>query len=378
MKVLHVAPSLAVSYGGPAYSVRAYARAARIHGCDVDVIAPAATHDSLVDLSGDARLRTFRVHGRAAFVASPALWAWLRRNGGEYDVVHVHGLFNPVSSVAARICVRRSWALVIRPFGTLSRFTFAHRRSTMKRCYFAVIERRNLQRAGAIHFTTDGERLNAAGFGVGTETHAHVVPPPWTPDTCSRSPSRRHGSTVLLIGRLHPVKAIECLLAAWPVVVGCVPTARLVIAGDGERRYVASLREQARALGTRASASIDFAGFVTGPAKQRLFDDATIVACPSYHENFGVSVLEACANGLLVVLSPEVQLAPFIVEHGLGILSRRDPASLAAALVAALSDAALRARAESGRTLIEQHFDPATVGSRLLAMYDAARVAGTC
>ena len=100
---------------------------------------------------------------------------------------------------------------------------------------------------------------------------------------------------------------------------------------------------------------------------------ADVFVLPSFHENFGVAVLEAVAAGLPVVVSPDVQLASFVSRHGLGIVSPREAGALADAIVDALGDAALRARsAREGPTLVREHFSPETVGAGLATMYEAA------
>lgn len=372
VKILHVAPSVGKSYGGPTYSLWGYVRAALGAGCTVTVLAPRPAPGDESAVPAGATLETFPARGGGAFVVAPALWRWLRDHGAEYDVIHVHGLFNPVSTLASRICVRRGWPLVIRPFGTLSRFTFTHRRGTLKRLWFRVLERANIARAGAVHFTTEGERDNAAFLGLELRDRAHVVPPPWIAPG-HRDKTRHAGPpTVLLLGRLHPVKAVESVLAAWPLVLDVVPDARLVIAGDGDADYVSRVHGLAGPL--ERTGSVRFTGFVEGHAKQRLFSDATVFVLPSHHENFGIAVLEAIANGLPVVISPEVQLAPFVAEHALGVIAPREPRALAAAIAGALGDAPLQERCRTrGAGIVERCFSTESVGARLLTMYDAAR-----
>jgi hypothetical protein len=143
VKVLHVTPSIARAYGGPTYSLAGYARAALDEGAEISVAAPAPTAGDkwLAEMIPEAAVYAFRTYGRGAFLASTDLQSWLRRNASRYDVVHVHGLLNPVSSLAARMCVRRGWPVVIRPFGTLSRYTYAHRRGTLKLLYRWLLDR---------------------------------------------------------------------------------------------------------------------------------------------------------------------------------------------------------------------------------------------
>jgi glycosyltransferase involved in cell wall biosynthesis len=369
VKVLHVAPNISRAYGGPTYSLAAYSRASLALGSELTIAAPVpdSGDEWLADTLPGVELRTFRNFERGAFVAAPALHAWLRHHGSRFDVVHVHGLLNPVSSLAARACIRQGWPLVIRPFGTMSRYTFAHRRGAIKRVYSAILDRRNLRRARAVHFTTEIERDESAWQGISWHDRAFVIPPPWltgVPDDIR--PPRAHRCTALFLSRLDPVKNVELLLDAWPLVQRASPNVQLMIAGDGDPVYVSELRVRAERLG----GSVHFLGYVDGVAKQKLLADADLFVLPSLHENFGIAVLEAMASGLPVVVTPEVQLSNFIEEHSLGLVSQRSPEALAHAIMGALGDDELNARCrDQGAALVTQHFSLQTVGEQLLEMY---------
>jgi glycosyltransferase involved in cell wall biosynthesis len=338
-------------------------------GLVVDVAAPECDVADARWLSARLPTTNFHFHGGAgvgAFTMSPALWYWLSRSHRRYDYVHIHGLLNPISSIAATICARGGRPFAIRPFGTLSRYTFQYRRAFLKRAYFVTLDRPNLRRAAALHFTTESERDEAVWHGLAFGHRSFVIPPPYigaADDTTRRLP--RRGITVLFMGRLHPVKNLEALIAAWDHVRTACPSARLIIAGDGDDRYACSLRSAVRARSLEGS--IEFRGFQTGQAKADLLQLVDVFVLPSHHENFGITVLEAIAAGVPVVLSPAVQLATFVLEHGLGAVART-PTELATAIVHFLRDANAD-RARAGRNIVAEHFSPRAVGQQLLGMY---------
>jgi len=372
VKILHITPNTSRAYGGPTYSLAAYSIAALSAGASVTIAsprAPIADWEWMSALVPNAELLSFPSYGRGAFLAAPALQAWLRRSGSAFDAIHVHGLLNPVSSLASRACVRKGWPLVIRPFGTLSQFTFAHRRGLLKRFYMAAIESSNLQSASVIHFTTDAEKDASAWHAIDWGDRACIVPPPWIGAVESSSAHSRESSTVLFLSRLHPVKNVELLIEAWPIVHQQAPAARLVIAGKGESRYMQMLQSRASALGP----SISFAGHVNDAAKEELLANAAIFVLPSFHENFGIAVLEALAAGLPAVITPEVQLSEFVNAHSLGIIAPAEAPDFAEAIVRALTDNALRQRCRAdGPALVAQYFSPSAIGNELLGMYRLA------
>jgi glycosyltransferase involved in cell wall biosynthesis len=165
------------------------------------------------------------------------------------------------------------------------------------------------------------------------------------------------------------VKSVELLLAAWDSVAARHPTARLVIAGDGEPGYVAHLEAQARQ--SRAADRIEFVGFADDRRKQSLLADASVFVLPSQHENFGVAVLEAVAAGLPAVVTREVQLSSLIEDQGLGVIAERSPEALANAVSDVLSSADLRRHcSENGPRIVEDLFSLASVSSQLMSMYE--------
>ena len=376
MKVLHVAPSISRSYGGPTQSLAGYAVAAHSAGIDASIAAPRCTDDDLsafVRRAPETKLHLFRAVGAGAFVVSAGLIRWVGEAASGYDVIHIHGLFNPVSTLSARAALRSGSAVVIRPFGTLSRYTFRHRRTALKNAYFKLVERRNVVEAAALHFTTQTERDSASWHGIDFLDRAHVVPPPWLgrDHAASETPPPDY-PVVVFLGRIAPVKNIESLLDAWPAVRTVRPNARLVLAGSGNEGYLRKLKRRTRELGIDDSTT--FRGFVSGAEKQSLLSSASLLALPSHHENFGIAVLESLDAGIPVVISPEVQLADFVRRNNVGKVAQSTPVDLANAILDTLNDGTLGARTRLiGAELVAKEFSPTVIGDRLSSMYRAAQ-----
>lgn len=377
MRVLQVAPSLNRIYGGPVYSLVAFARTAQSVGIEATIAGPNSPRTELEWIHSElpgVKVHSFPTAGKDAFIFSPAMLAWLQKNGHRFDVIHVHGLLNPVSSFAARTAMLLGVPYVVHPFGTLSKYTFTHRRSLLKRAYFNLIDEQNIRNAGAVHFTTVTERDEAGWHSLDWGDRAHVVPPPWIGDIeiqSSYRPMKMHGTNVLLMARLHPVKNVEDLLDAWPEVLRQIPSATLTIAGDGKADYVRKLRAFAASLGPESR--IRFLGFAREEAKKKLLASADVFVLPSYHENFGVVVLEALAAGIPVVITPEVQLSSFVTDHKLGILVARSPWAIATGIVQILNDIETRRRCRADAPgLVVENFAPGKLGERLKKMYNSA------
>ncbi len=351
MKVLHAMPNLTRPFGGPIEALIGFVAAASPPASSTVVGPPCpdAERDWLAaQLPPDTRIVFASPWGRT-----------IRELASNANVVHVHGLLNPFSSSAASATLSSSRPLVLGPFGTLSRYTFTHRRRWLKGIYFAAINAPFVRRAQALHFTTEAERDEAAWHGIDFTGRSHIVPPPWRSPV--PSPHSHGGSTVLFLGRLHPKKGLDVLLNAWPLVRTRRESARLIIAGSGDRSLVKEIP------------GVEFKGFVTGETKADCLANADVFVLPSHNENFGIAVLEAIAAGVPVVVSPGVQLAPWIKDRGLGIVADRDPKALADAILAVLGDAELRSRvARSGAEAVVADFGMPRVAPALLAMYRSA------
>ena len=249
----------------------------------------------------------------------------------------------------------------------MSRYTFEHRRGALKQLYRALLDKPNLARASAMHFTTTVERDESAWQRIGWGERAFVIPPPWMEQPRFASVAAPADSRmVLFFSRLHPVKQLELLIDAWPDIHTYAPDATLVIAGSGDLQYVRELRARAVHLGPE----VTFTGFVEGEQKAEIFRKAALFVLPSLHENFGIAVLEALAAGLPAVITPQVQLSEFVREHALGIITEPTVNALARSVVAALDDSVLRKRCRTqGTALVTRYFSAHAIGEQLLEMY---------
>ncbi|MFQ4136064.1 glycosyltransferase family 4 protein [Nodosilinea sp. PGN35] len=117
--------------------------------------------------------------------------------------------------------------------------------------------------------------------------------------------------TVVFAGRLVPEKGVDVLLKAFAVARSRIPTAQLLIAGQGPAAE--SLRALAQQLGL--GDSVIWLGHVSRPALEAHFECAWVQAVPSqWEEPFGNVTTEAMMRGTAVVASA-VGAQPEII-HG--------------------------------------------------------------
>lgn len=107
---------------------------------------------------------------------------------------------------------------------------------------------------------------------------------------------------LLYVGRIHPVKALDNLLAALAMSRRFLESGYILkIAGDDNNAHGEQLRKQAHELGLQHKTQ--FLGHIEGEAKQHLYANAQFTLLPSHTENFGNVVIESLAQATPVIAS---------------------------------------------------------------------------
>jgi glycosyltransferase involved in cell wall biosynthesis len=149
------------------------------------------------------------------------------------------------------------------------------------------------------------------------------------------------GPTVVFVGRLRRYKGMDWVLRSFPAVLARVPSARLLVIGDGP--FEPQLRLGAAQLGL--AHAVAFLGFLPAAEKVRRLRQAWVVVQPSPKEGWGLTVIEAGACGTAVVAADSPGLRDSVRRDETGLLVRYgDDQALVEALVRVLEDRALRER----------------------------------
>jgi glycosyltransferase involved in cell wall biosynthesis len=315
----------------------------------------------------------FRRQWSEAFKWSGGLARWLRQHAGDFDVVDVHAVFSHSSISAGAACRRHGVPYVIRPHGALDPWSL-RQKAWQKRALRRTGVDQLLRGAAAVQYTTPVERALAEAQWRGMAPGV-VVPLAVADEFFSRPPATpAQPPYVLVLSRLHEKKNLHVLIQAFHAIAqaGALDDWRLRIAGDGEPAYVDALRRQAQ--DGPAATRIEFVGWVGGKAKHQLLEGARVFASPSHQENFGISLVEAMAVGVPVLVSPGVNLAPEISRSLAGWVAEPSESALAETLRSIAADPEERdRRALAARALASRFRWPAVIAP-LLELYDRAAV----
>lgn len=153
---------------------------------------------------------------------------------------------------------------------------------------------------------------------------------------------------ILYVGRLEPHKGVDDLIEAFALLSRQMPSAKLVLAGDG------SLRERVAATAAQTR-SLYYLGRLAGEAVWEAYGAADLFVLPSRFEPWGLVVNEAMAAGLPAIVTDCVGCAADLVRPDVTglIVPAAAPAALGKAMEELAGNTARRHRmAESARQAI--------------------------
>lgn len=306
-------------------------------------------------------VRYYPIHFPKRWETSLPLGRALDRAVPAVDIVHLHSLYMYHDMAAAAACRRHGVPYVIMPHGALDPFIWHHSRGR-KAIFERIFQNRALERAAAIHYTTEDERRLAQPYarnpraivvGNGVDpAEFDSLPPPGT--FRAMHPEIGDRPIVLFLGRLNFKKGLDLLAPAFGRVLAAGHDAHLVIAG-GDEDMAEKTRGWLRDAGALERTS--FTGMISGAERLAALADASMFVLPSYSENFGIAVAEAMLCRLPVVISDQVNIWEEVAAAGAGLVSGCEVGPVADNIASLLADP-VRAHAmgEAGRALVLEKY----------------------
>jgi glycosyltransferase involved in cell wall biosynthesis len=285
-------------------------------------------------------------------------------------LVHVHGLWQ-LHALAATLAARRARVpVIVSAHGMLQPWALRNK-GWKKRLYAALVENRNLRRAGCLHALSAAERDDYRRFGLANPIavipNGTAAAPPLDPAPFFAAfPALAGRRLVLFLGRIHYKKGLDLLCRAWH---RAAPDAHLVLAGGDSEHTEASLRALIAELGI--ADRVTFTGPLYGPMKWSALAAATLFVLPSHSEGFSVAVLEAMSAGLPVLLTTPCNFPEAAAER-CGWVVEPEAGALADALAAILAPGPDRIAAYGarGQALVAARYTWNAVATQMAATYD--------
>ncbi len=373
MRVLHVIPAIAMSYGGPSKAAIDTCRALRSAGVEAEIATTNADQDEDIGIPPEVPANVagvpvyfFSRQMKWSYKPSWGLTRWLSQNIARYDLLHAHALFSYSTAAAAMLADKHRVPYIISVHGMLGPWPLEKKRH-LKRVYLTLIEKRNLERAAGVHFTADAELRSSAAMGRANFVLPYVIELP-TLYSGERPSSGGSKLRILFLSRFDPKKGIDLLAKALGRLIDEGTDFELIMAGRGEPRYEEEVKAMLTAAGVLPSTT--FVGFVQGEEKARLIASADLFVLPSYDENFGIAITEVMANGVPVVITDRINIHEEIKSAGAGLVISPTVEALHRALREMIQNQSLRSEmGRRGRELVENKFSLANTTRETINVY---------
>ena len=371
--------SLSRNAGGLFESVRALGKNLAVLGVEVGVY---GLRDDYWEKDAKEwrplRAQAFSYFGPRAVAWSPQMKLALQE--AESDLLHLHGLWQFPSIATRHQWKQKKTPYLISPRGMLDQWALAN--SSWKKKVVAFLSENAVMRdASVLHALSQAEAdaIRAYGLNQRIEVIPNGVELPeilTTEDTESTEGKKR----LLFLGRIHPKKGLPGALKAWAELKSKVGSEKwenwqIVIAGWDQGRHEGELKALCGEIGLRVGSEADvvFHGPAFGDQKEQLLRRADAFILPSLSEGLPMSVLEAWAYRLPVVMTPECNLpegfasqAALEVRNAAAGYSKWDGLSQ----LLDMSDSDRIEMGKRGRRLVEEKFTWPKVAAQMKALYE--------
>jgi len=315
---------------------------------------------------------TFKVKGPRNFGFAKGMSLALERS--KPDIQHVHGLWMYCSFVNYRYHQHKQTPYVISPHGMLDPWAVSNS-AWKKRLVGWAFERKHLAQASCLHALCESELVAIRAFGLNNpvciipngidlpQRQGHVAP--WVQQITT-------GKKVLLyLGRLHPKKGLINLLRAWRQVV--IESRQqsdwvLAIAGWDQGGHETELQKLSLELGVEQS--VLFLGPQFGKNKQACYENADAFVLPSFSEGLPMTVLEAWAYGLPVLMTPQCNIPEgFLSNAAIKVEPTQEEIANGLVHLFNLTDEERKQMGCNGLSLVQQKFTWEKVAGEMHTVY---------
>lgn len=288
------------------------------------------------------------------------------------DLVHIHGMWDPWLHRWARLARRSGVPIVWSTHGMTAPWAMRHK--WWKKCLpWRFYQRRDLAGAQVLHCTSEFEAEWNQRLGL---EKSFVAP---LGADLPRSDERELGDakqvkgdkTLLFVGRIYPVKALDRLIEAFAIVLsgGKVRNGvewHLRLVGPDQAGHLAQLMKLCDKVGLPYSAQmhessgharVQFVGSRFNGDLDSEYKRCDALALVSHTENFGATLVDAMAHGKPVIAGTKTPWK-IVADRGCGWWCDNAPEALSKAIedLIGLSDDEREQMGARGRKLVEEKY----------------------
>ena len=285
MKVLHIITGISRDSGGPSRSSQGLVAAECCAGVDAWIY-PFDGAEPWIE-----GVRKYKPKGAELSAADLA----------QFDIVHIHGIWDPRLHNVAKMCRAATVPYIIAPRGMLEPWSL-RQKWLKKRIARFLYQDKDLKCAAALHATaeSEAEQFRKLGFRNPVVISPNGVNVPGNFNRVERVDRVDGERRVLFVSRMHPKKGVLQLVEAWGRlgfrsqelgISGWKCELVYTVNGEFEREYEAKVKAKVKELGLEDQ--FIFTGPLNDDEKWDAYARADLFVLPTYSENFGIVVAEA-------------------------------------------------------------------------------------
>jgi len=308
----------------------------------------------------------------AKFYVTPDMVKKAREEIKFFDLIHMHNYRTFQNILVAHYAKKYGVPYVLQAHGSLPRIMAWKR---LKWIYDVLFGYRLLRDASKVIALSRVEAEQYRAMGVPEEKIA-IIPNGIDLSEYANLPPKgsfkkkydigEEEKIVLYLGRIHKIKGIDILVKAFTNVIEKLDNVRLVIVGPDDG-YLDELEALTKAL--KMENNVLITGPLYGRDKLKAYVDAEVYVLPSRYETFPMTVLEAMACRVPIILSKECGISE-VVRDNAGIMVNPSPTVLERALLRILSDENLQRTCREKCKTVIKNFDISKVVSKLEMVYE--------
>jgi len=301
----------------------------------------------------------------------------VKKNIKNFDVIHIHDFRSFMSMIIHHYAKKNGIPYIIHPHGSVP----AVGKKKLKMLFDKFWGKKILDDSARVIAGSNAESKQFIERGV-EKNRIEIIPNAINISQFENIPKgmfrRKYGikesdKIILYLGRINQVKGVDFLLNSFRELRAQYDNLKLVLIGP-DSGFLSKVRTQMSEMGED---KIVYTGFVPEKIKLEAYADADIYVLPSIYDNFPITVLEALASALPVIVTNHCVIADIVDE--VGRVVDYNIASLNEAIIDFLDDDELRLiSGKKGHSLIKSKFTYEKIGKQFEELYNSLNGGNFC
>ncbi len=303
-----------------------------------------------------------------AYFSSPELKSYLKQFS-DYDLVHIHMLFNAFSTAGAQFAIQNKIPFGYSVHGMLDRFSLT-RSKWMKKIHRYFYEDKFLKKAAFVHFTTENEKKNAI-YPTGIKPVIIPIGVVFEPYQDFPAVYAYEDLRMIYLSRINRKKGLDKLIKAISQISGNIRDRLcLDIYGEDDDHFLPELKSIVET--NQLKHLVKFKGKLDPSERNKILQTYDLLVLTSFQENFGLAVAEALDQKIPVLISDKVNLADQIEEHQCGWVTTLKESAITKKIEEAFRTPKhiRKQMGEKGHKYVRDSYSFETVGKAYNELYD--------